>query len=128
MDLRFNATESRIPLMTKEELKSFRERLGLSQEELARDLRVARNTISRWELGNSKIPEFLDLALRSIEIDLKLSQKIQGIFLEAFKEGKWLTEDEITEKLNTSSEFWETSDVLNIVKNEFDRFRRNEKI
>lgn len=70
MDLRMIATVSKIPLMTKEELKKFREKLGLSQEQLADRLKVARNTVSRWELGERKIPEFLDLALRTIEKDL----------------------------------------------------------
>jgi transcriptional regulator with XRE-family HTH domain len=53
--------------MTIAELKAFRERLGLSQEDLANHLKVARNTVSRWELGNAKIPEYLDLALETIE-------------------------------------------------------------
>lgn len=61
--------------MTIEELKETRDRLGLSQEELANELKVARNTVSRWELGNSKIPEFLDLALETIERKRKLKDK-----------------------------------------------------
>lgn len=53
--------------MEANELKERRERLGLTQDELARLLTVARNTISRWELGERSIPSFLDLALKQIE-------------------------------------------------------------
>jgi len=53
--------------MTKDELKIFREKLGMTQSELAAALKVAPNTVSRWELGERKIPEFLDLALKTIE-------------------------------------------------------------
>lgn len=57
--------------MTKDELKEWREDKGLSQKELAEKLKVASNTISRWELGERKIPEFLDLALKTIERELQ---------------------------------------------------------
>lgn len=57
--------------MEKEELKKMREELGLTQGELAKELKVASNTVSRWELGERKIPEFLDLALKTIQRELK---------------------------------------------------------
>lgn len=57
--------------MTKDELKTIREDLKLTQGELAAHLKVAPNTVSRWELGERKIPEFLDLALETIERRLK---------------------------------------------------------
>ena len=53
--------------MEKEELKKFRENLEMTQDQLAEKLKVARNTLSRWELGERKIPEFLDLALETVE-------------------------------------------------------------
>lgn len=53
--------------MTKDELKARREKFGLTQEQLAKKLKVASNTVSRWELGTRKIPEFLDLALATVE-------------------------------------------------------------
>jgi transcriptional regulator with XRE-family HTH domain len=43
--------------MTAEELKALRARIGLTQEELAQKLGVARNTITRWEMGIRGIPE-----------------------------------------------------------------------
>lgn len=65
------ATVSRIPFVTANELKSFREKHGLSQQELADELRVARNTVSRWENEERRIPEFLNLALETIERRIK---------------------------------------------------------
>jgi excisionase family DNA binding protein len=53
--------------MNKDELKQFRERIGLNQGELSKALGVANNTVSRWELGQRSIPEFLPLALETIE-------------------------------------------------------------
>lgn len=52
--------------MTPGELTSAREDLGLSQSALARVLDVARDTIIRWEDGESRIPLTLDLALMTI--------------------------------------------------------------
>lgn len=63
--------------MEKDELKQFREKLGLTQTDLAKLLKVATNTVSRWELGERKIPEFLDLALKTIERERK--EKIQNL-------------------------------------------------
>ena len=57
--------------MEKELLKIWRESFELTQSELAALLKVAPNTVSRWELGERKIPEFLDLALEAIERNLK---------------------------------------------------------
>ena len=53
--------------MTGDELKNFRERLGLSREELARELRTTYPTIYRWETDDRAIPPYLDLALETIE-------------------------------------------------------------
>ncbi len=61
--------------MTGEELKTFRERIGMSQDKLAKELKVARNTVSRWELEERKIPEFLELALQTIERSLNKGKK-----------------------------------------------------
>ncbi len=62
--------------MEKDELRQFRERIGLSQGELSKRLSVAGNTVSRWELGERKIPKFLPLALETIE--RRLSESTVG--------------------------------------------------
>jgi transcriptional regulator with XRE-family HTH domain len=56
--------------MSPEEIKTRRNKLGLTQGELAERLGVAVNTVSRWELGTSA-PEsgpMLDLALKHLEM------------------------------------------------------------
>jgi DNA-binding XRE family transcriptional regulator len=60
--------------MNKDELKQFRERIGLNQGELSKALSVAGNTVSRWELGTREIPKFLPLALETIERRLSESK------------------------------------------------------
>lgn len=42
--------------MTPAQLKSLRERLGLAQEQLAKQMGVTRNTVNRWEMGLHPIP------------------------------------------------------------------------
>ena len=43
--------------MTEKELKRYREKLGLSQAELAAQLGVHPMTVSRWERGMVQVPE-----------------------------------------------------------------------
>ena len=53
--------------MEAHQLKEWRERMKITQEELAELLQVAPNTVSRWELGQRAIPGFLERALKDIE-------------------------------------------------------------
>lgn len=57
--------------MTAQELKEWRKRWGLSQEALARLLGGHRVTVAQWETNRRKIPSFLPLALKGLEIQLK---------------------------------------------------------
>ena len=43
--------------MTGEILKAVRTKLGLTQTQLGEKLGVARNTVTRWEMGIRSIPE-----------------------------------------------------------------------
>jgi len=43
--------------MTSEDLKTLRMKLGLTQAQLGTKLGVARNTVTRWEMGIRGIPE-----------------------------------------------------------------------
>jgi transcriptional regulator with XRE-family HTH domain len=53
------------------ELKEYREKIGLTQEQLAGALKVASNTVSRWERDDRSIPPYLFLAIETIERKLK---------------------------------------------------------
>lgn len=55
--------------MKSNELKKWRSSNKYSQSQLARVLGVDVMTISRWERGTRKIPSFLDLALRALELE-----------------------------------------------------------
>jgi transcriptional regulator with XRE-family HTH domain len=53
--------------MQGEELKRNRERLGWTQEYLAKRLDVTSMTIKRYESGKIEIPRVVELALKEIE-------------------------------------------------------------
>ncbi len=52
--------------MSPTSLRKLRERLGLSQQGLARRLGVARATVTRWENGTRRLSKVAELALRSV--------------------------------------------------------------
>ena len=51
-------------LLTAEDIRSLRERFGLTQAELARLLRLGQNTLSRWEAGRNIQTAAMDVLLR----------------------------------------------------------------
>jgi putative zinc finger/helix-turn-helix YgiT family protein len=51
-------------LLTAEDIRSLRERFGLTQTELARLLRLGQNTLSRWEAGRNVQTAAMDVLLR----------------------------------------------------------------
>lgn len=59
-----------IPTVESIQLKEWRERHSLTQDGLAELLKVAKNTVSRWERGDRAIPEYLELALEALEFRL----------------------------------------------------------
>jgi DNA-binding transcriptional regulator YiaG len=56
------AVDQGIRDMTPSELRTWRERFGLTQSELAKRLSVTRNTIQNWENGTTALPGMLDQA------------------------------------------------------------------
>jgi putative zinc finger/helix-turn-helix YgiT family protein len=56
----------RYGLLSADEIRSIRERFGLTQAELARLLRLGGNTISRWEAGRNVQTAAMDILLRMI--------------------------------------------------------------
>jgi len=55
---------SKYGLRTGEDIRSLRERLGLTQAELARLLRLGQNTLSRWEAGRNVQMAAMDVLMR----------------------------------------------------------------
>jgi putative zinc finger/helix-turn-helix YgiT family protein len=53
-------------LLSAEDIRSIRERFGLTQAELARLLRLGGNTMSRWEAGRNVQTAAMDMLLRMI--------------------------------------------------------------
>jgi putative zinc finger/helix-turn-helix YgiT family protein len=53
-------------LLSADEIRAFREQLSLTQNELAKLLRLGSNTISRWESGRNVQTEAMDLLLRLV--------------------------------------------------------------
>jgi putative zinc finger/helix-turn-helix YgiT family protein len=53
-------------LLSADEIRSIRERFGLTQAELARLLRLGGNTLSRWEAGRNVQTAAMDVLLRMI--------------------------------------------------------------
>lgn len=49
-------------------MKSWRSKRNLTQEELGGILGIAKNSVFRWEAGMRKIPPFLHLALKAIDL------------------------------------------------------------
>ena len=60
--------------MKAEDLKRLRERLDITQAELARRLKVDVMTVSRWERGVIEIPGPVEVAMETIKAERERSQ------------------------------------------------------
>lgn len=68
-----------------EKLIELRKTKGLSQEELGNELGVSRQTISKWELGQS-YPDFQKLVILSDFFNISLDKLIKDIDLDDVRE------------------------------------------
>lgn len=59
--------------MNSDELRQRREALGMTQDDLARELGVKMMTVSRWERGVYPIPRHIGLAIEAIEMRRKVA-------------------------------------------------------
>ena len=57
--------------VNKDEFKRLRDRLNMTQEELAKELGVTTRTIIRWESGDREIPRTVELAMKQIAPDYR---------------------------------------------------------
>ncbi len=76
-----------------EKLLSIRKQKGLSQEELGMELQVSRQTISKWESGQS-YPDFQKLVLLSDFFDMTLDELVRDIDVQDVRE-KGLTDEKV---------------------------------
>ena len=76
-----------------EKLMSIRKMKGLSQEELGMELQVSRQTISKWESGQS-YPDFQRLVMLSDCFDMTLDELVKDIDVQDVR-NKNLTDEKV---------------------------------
>jgi len=76
-----------------EKLLSIRKKQGLSQEELGMELKVSRQTISKWEAGQS-FPDFQRLVMLSDYFGMTLDELVKDIDVQDVRK-KNLTDERI---------------------------------
>lgn len=74
-----------------EKLLSIRKKKGLSQEQLGMDLQVSRQTISKWEAGQS-YPDFQRLVMLSDYFDMTLDELVKDIDVQDVREKSFTDE------------------------------------
>ena len=77
-----------------ERLLEIRKKQGLSQEELGAELQVSRQTISKWEAGQS-YPDFQRLVMLSDYFNMTLDELVKGIDVQDVRE-KNRTDEKVT--------------------------------
>jgi transcriptional regulator with XRE-family HTH domain len=112
--------------MTGYELKERREGLGLSQEQLARELEVALSTVARWEqLKEQEIPssKILKLALESSRSSELL--KKAGMQLASAREELLAQYDEIRKAYSKTSRIPIVTERVNIMQSLIDEINEH---
>lgn len=74
-----------------EKLLALRKQKGLSQEELGMELQVSRQTISKWEAGQS-YPDFTKLVLLRDFFNLSLDELVKDIDVQEVREKNFTNE------------------------------------
>ena len=76
-----------------EKLLEIRKKQGLTQEELGMELQVSRQTISKWESGQS-YPDFQRLVMLSDYFNMTLDELVKGIDVQDVRE-KNMTDEKV---------------------------------
>ncbi len=74
-----------------EKLLKLRKEKGLSQEELGMEMQVSRQTISKWEAGQS-YPDFTRLVMLSDFFDMTLDELVKDIDVQEVRENSFMNE------------------------------------
>lgn len=97
-----------------EKLLEIRKKQGLSQEELGMELQVSRQTISKWESGQS-YPDFQRLVMLSDYFNMTLDELVKGIDVQDVRE-KNMTDEKVA-SIYMDVESGTTNPVSQIVRN-----------
>lgn len=74
-----------------EKLLKLRKEKGLSQEELGMEMQVSRQTVSKWEAGQS-YPDFTRLVMLSDFFDMTLDELVKDIDVQEVRENHFINE------------------------------------
>ncbi len=74
-----------------EKLLKLRKEKGLSQEELGMEMQVSRQTISKWEAGQS-YPDFTRLVMLSDFFDMTIDELVKDIDVQEVRENSFTNE------------------------------------
>lgn len=77
-----------------EKLMSLRKKKGMSQEELGMELQVSRQTVSKWESGQS-YPDFQRLVMLSDYFDMTLDELVKDVDVQEIR-NRNLTDEKVT--------------------------------
>ncbi|MEG0240353.1 helix-turn-helix domain-containing protein [Anaerorhabdus sp.] len=103
-----------------EKLLSIRKKQGLSQEELGMELEVSRQTISKWEAGQS-YPDFQRLVMLSDYFNMTLDELVKDVDFQDVRE-KNLTDEKVSSIFRdvqygkeTLSNIWRIACIFGII-------------
>ncbi len=100
-----------------EKLLKLRKEKGLSQEELGMEMQVSRQTISKWEAGQS-YPDFTRLVMLSDFFDMTLDELVKDIDVQEVRENSFTNEkiDSIFRVSQDVNSIFQNRTLKNIIK------------
>lgn len=100
-----------------EKILKLRKEKGLSQEELGMEMQVSRQTVSKWEAGQS-YPDFSRLVMLSDFFDMTLDELVKDIDVQEVRENSFANEkiDSIYRVSQDVNSIFQNRTLKNIVK------------
>ena len=100
-----------------EKLLKLRKEKGLSQEELGMEMQVSRQTVSKWEAGQS-YPDFTRLVMLSDFFDMTLDELVKDIDVQEVRENSFTNEkiDSIFRVSQDVNSIFQNRTLKNIIK------------